>query len=1006
MIRLQDKKGVLLTLIILSVFPTTSYADNVFWQVVDQGGGIRVSGGDKLVDSSGQGCIGECKNSFYSLSMGYILPITNENAITFLTHSGTTSLGIGKVLEVVMNGTPYGFATFVISGMATTTMTEIQPGTYTGTYTVKNGDNIINGTLTGYLTIGTNTYTKICDVPVTLDGILPASYPLSLSEYSNTSSLKIPYLAFDKSGLKQINLYKMKEGGTWDYHTYQPISGILTTGTFTCNLGTNTDGKWFFYTKAKDMAGNEELFTGTTTSTIVDTTKPMVEITNINDGTIPYTTPATATIIVAFIWTEKNPATFTIVLARDGHIFASNTTTIFGLNNGTISLSYCGLSDGTYTLYGTLTDKALNYGTFSVVEAIIVHTLPTITKLRIVPSSKVIHRGTESTVDVLIEDVTNMAGAELFLSFNPDILEVSTITSGEFPQGGMVVQRYDNSTGSIYYFVGLIGSATGSGVLCSIRFRGEDEGTSSLCFGTSTTLRDASSNAIPFNKEDGIIYVTGTPTTILYVCGNNQRANCEETLPNPFVIKVEDIYHNPYPDVLINWEITDSPDGASGFNLSQTQTLTNINGTTGAYLILGKEPPGTYTVEARLSDSLVVFNAYSLRRFGNISGLCFIDFGTAGQRVGSISVRLIETGATTTTTPDSRFIFDHIQVGTYSLAFTYPGATPATKTDVIITKTQFNETTEQGTIILILGDANGDGQINISDWPALADTLGSKTYYNSNCDFNADAIINIDDFMIFRANFGEQQTLEGIKPLKAKREGGKITLKFEPESINNVKIGEIIEFNILISGARDSLCGEIHLSYDENILKPIGKIVEGDWLPENAYRIINRVENGRIDYAYGLVNPQEMDSGVLGKVRFMVKDSGSSQLNFNFDMEENRETMFIERIGNQDSLLEINSQPAKIDVPVIFNSVYCFPNPARKVNKVTFKNISKDTNITLKVFNIAGELLYEGEKRTNSSGEFEYEMKNKDGKDLPSGVYIFVVDDGKDKKKGKVGIIR
>ena len=125
----------------------------------------------------------------------------------------------------------------------------------------------------------------------------------------------------------------------------------------------------------------------------------------------------------------------------------------------------------------------------------------------------------------------------------------------------------------------------------------------------------------------------------------------------------------------------------------------------------------------------------------NLQWICLIDYGTEGQRTASITVTLIETGATTTTNSNSDFIFSNIPVGTYTLTFTFPGATPATKTNVVITKTQVNDTTDIGTITLIMGDPNGDGQINILDWPLLAECLGSPTAYNPNCDFNSDGVI-------------------------------------------------------------------------------------------------------------------------------------------------------------------------------------------------------------------------------------------------------------------------
>ncbi|MFH0774418.1 MAG: carboxypeptidase-like regulatory domain-containing protein, partial [bacterium] len=174
---------------------------------------------------------------------------------------------------------------------------------------------------------------------------------------------------------------------------------------------------------------------------------------------------------------------------------------------------------------------------------------------------------------------------------------------------------------------------------------------------------------------------------------------CTGTLPNPFVVKVEDAYHNPCPNVLVIFAVISSPVGAEGYS-SATQTLTNINGTASSYLTLGDEPPGSYTIRAS-SGSLTPFDftAWSLRRFGNIAGLCLIDYGTESQKVANITVTLVETQATTTTNSNSYFIFSNIPVGTYTLSFTYPGATPATRT-AIITQTQSNDTTDIGTITL------------------------------------------------------------------------------------------------------------------------------------------------------------------------------------------------------------------------------------------------------------------------------------------------------------------
>ena len=599
-------------------------------------------------------------------------------------------------------------------------------------------------------------------------------------------------------------------------------------------------------------------------------------------------------------------------------------TTTQSSNNGTFSATFIVDTQTIGTKVITAQDSEGNLATTTFIL------LPP-TFLKVVPSYNLIAKNQELNLDVKIEDVQELAGAEVHLSFNPNVLEVLELNNGSFPSGGSVIKGY--GAGYIDYTVILFsGSATGSGILCSIRFRGKEPGTTNIRFdfseGTNrmTRLMDNGSNFIPFNIEESKAYVAdalsvlpnnqtisagntqaysvyakcgledvnvtgsatfsasgggsfttniftahyigtytiqagflsligttnvyitpGTPTTLLYMSGNNQTANCQETLPNPFIVKVEDGYHNPCSNVTVNFAIISYPQGAEGYNLSTTTTKTNINGTTSSYLTLGDEPPGTYTIHATssgLSGSPIVFTAWSLRRFGNIAGTCLIDYGTEAQRSASITATLIETGATTTTNSNSYFIFNNIPVGTYTLAFTYPGATPATKTNVAITQTQVNDTTDIGTITLIMGDPSGDGQINMLDWPYIVDSFGSiagSSTYNPSCDFNNDGQINLIDLMIFRLNFGEsQQGGRGMRA-KTKTRDRAITLRFEPNSIDNAKIGDLITMNIIISGSKDSYGGEIHLSFNPEVLEAIA-VNKGDWI-QQPQELINRIDN-------------------------------------------------------------------------------------------------------------------------------------------------------------------
>ena len=86
---------------------------------------------------------------------------------------------------------------------------------------------------------------------------------------------------------------------------------------------------------------------------------------------------------------------------------------------------------------------------------------------------------------------------------------------------------------------------------------------------------------------------------------------------------------------------------------------------------------------------------------------------------------------------------------------------------------------------------------------------------------------------------------------------------------------------------------------------------------------------------------------------------------------------------------------------------HCYPNPYKPSEghtKITFSHLTSYTK--LKVYNIAGELVYD-ENASTPSGELAWDVKNKDGQKLASGVYIFFVsDNASHKAKGKFAVIK
>ncbi len=742
------------------------------------------------------------------------------------------------------------------------------------------------------------------------------------------------------------------------------------------------------------------------------------------------------------------------------------------------------------------------------------------TILKITPSLQNIALGSTFTTQVELLNVVQLFGGDIHLKFDPNILEVIQIGSGTFPANPMITGTFSNTTGWIHYgfFLFSPASATGSGVVCNIVFKGITGGKSDVVFESEgnhkTKLLDTNGVPILWTKQEAfyrvidkvsvepeetivkavdalsytglayygtntmdvtgsttftasgggsftvniflakymgtytitgeylgfigtttVIIIPGTPTTLVYVSGNNQVNTCTLTLKEPFVVKVVDSYGNPCADVEVNWEISSIPVGATGYALSSTRTTTNICGTASSFLTLGTEPPGTYTIQAisiLLSGSPCPFSAYSLRRFGNIAGICLIDLGGT-RTLGSISVmvKIVELN-TTTTTQNSSFFFEKIPVGSYTLNLDTTGASPANVVGVRILTTQFEDTTDAGTISLLAGDVTNDGQVNIDDWPVIADAwtisaTSTMTQWQTKyieADFDHNDKVNIDDIYIFSQNFGRQQTTyKCAKKIKSMTSSGKIELSFNLETLEgvdleNLRIGDIINLKIYLREAKGCLGGEIHLSFNPQVLQVISeKIIPGDYPTadiENSrykFEFKNSADNslGVIDYAVGITTKEPGDGGLLAIVPFkIISNNAYSKIGCDFKEEENRQTMFIEQTGNEEELTKPKVEPDEIiiRVPPIYSdliNIRVYPNPARKGQEVTFDQLTSDKLTTLRIYNLLGELVYEKEGKN----AITWNLKNKDGEEVTSGIYIyFLKDELGATKKGKVGVIK
>lgn len=94
------------------------------------------------------------------------------------------------------------------------------------------------------------------------------------------------------------------------------------------------------------------------------------------------------------------------------------------------------------------------------------------------------------------------------------------------------------------------------------------------------------------------------------------------------------------------------------------------------------------------------------------------------------------------------------------------------------------------------------------------------------------------------------------------------------------------------------------------------------------------------------------------------------------------------------------------------NSMVVYPNPlslAKGQTSFTFGNLPAHP-ICIKIYNIAGELVYEKEQQTPDGQlyQLKWDAANNDGDSVASGVYIFLIEDEttRQQKRGKIAVVR
>lgn len=130
-----------------------------------------------------------------------------------------------------------------------------------------------------------------------------------------------------------------------------------------------------------------------------------------------------------------------------------------------------------------------------------------ISNLKLTPDSQSVTLGSQATISVVVEEVTDLRGASIILNFNASKLQYSSSSAGSFIPNATLMDSSTNGSvtldiaglGASGYHIGI-----GTGTIMTVKFDTIDTGDTNITFGT-TILRDKDNITISHTKSSGCL---------------------------------------------------------------------------------------------------------------------------------------------------------------------------------------------------------------------------------------------------------------------------------------------------------------------------------------------------------------------------------------------------------------------------------------------------------------------------------------------------------------------
>ena len=130
------------------------------------------------------------------------------------------------------------------------------------------------------------------------------------------------------------------------------------------------------------------------------------------------------------------------------------------------------------------------------------------------PRKHVAFFGETVTFQILAEEVVGLSGAEFLVNYDPTMVQIESVTQGEFFQNGtQSIFHVDHNTtqGSFFILMAILDTETpsvdGTGVLAEVVVKLLNQGTNNLSFGSTNKFRDPDNTEITISEAIGGIVI-------------------------------------------------------------------------------------------------------------------------------------------------------------------------------------------------------------------------------------------------------------------------------------------------------------------------------------------------------------------------------------------------------------------------------------------------------------------------------------------------------------------